>query len=261
MLASAAPFKSQIAPSASTTSAVSALLVHEFESDGQRISIPRPEIQLVVRFGPSTQRGLDVHVLGVRKKAHRKLILRGQRTVMARLRLGVHRAVLGAPAAALAGHIVALEELWGGAAVRRLRDGLAAARDTVQAAAVLEGAIAERVAAAGDHSEHARLALESSALLASASVHSVADQLGVSERHLRRVFGETLGVSPKTFARLARFHRALTAARSERCASWASIAAGCGYYDQAHLIAEFRAIAGMTPEMLLGELRAEAVIG
>ena len=34
---------------------------------------------------------------------------------------------------------------------------------------------------------------------------NVAAQLGVSERHLRRIFRETLGVSPKTYAKLARF--------------------------------------------------------
>jgi AraC-like DNA-binding protein len=89
-------------------------------------------------------------------------------------------------------------------------------------------------------------------------VNTVADDLGVSERHLRRVFHEALGVSPKAFAKLARFHRALSAAREERPASWASIATRAGYYDQAHLIAELRAIAGVTPRALLGELGVNA---
>jgi AraC-like DNA-binding protein len=61
-------------------------------------------------------------------------------------------------------------------------------------------------------------------------------------------------VGPKAFARLARFHRALSAARDDRHASWARIAAATGYYDQAHLIDEFRTIAGVTPRALLGEL-------
>jgi transcriptional regulator GlxA family with amidase domain len=41
--------------------------------------------------------------------------------------------------------------------------------------------------------------------------------------------------------------------------SWAAIAAATGYYDQAHLIEEFRAIAGVTPRVLLSELGAAYV--
>lgn len=63
-------------------------------------------------------------------------------------------------------------------------------------------------------------------------------------------------MSPKTFAKVTRFLRALGAARERGHASWASIAAAAGDYDQAHLIAEFRAIAGVTPQASLGELLA-----
>ena len=92
-------------------------------------------------------------------------------------------------------------------------------------------------------------------------MNEVADDLGVSERHLRRVFRDAVGVSPKAFARLTRFRHAVRAARERTPASWASIAAAAGYYDQAHLIAEFRAIAGVTPRALLGELRAAPTVG
>jgi AraC-like DNA-binding protein len=250
-----------LTPSASTASAVAALFVYECDRDLPLVSIPRPEVQLVVRFGPSAQRGLDVHAMGIRQRAHRKLIRRGQRTVTARLRLGAHEAVLGVPATAIAGRIVALEDLWGDAATRRLCDRLANARDTIEAAAILESAIAERLAIAGGRRARARLALDAAVKLTSANVNAVALDLGVSERHLRRVFRETIGVSPKAFANLTRFHRALRAVREDAHANWASIAAEAGYYDQAHLIAEFRAIAGVTPRALLGELRAAAPIG
>jgi AraC-like DNA-binding protein len=251
----------RIAPSASTASAVAALFVYDCNRDVPLVSIPRPEIHLVVRFGPSAHRGLDVHAMGTRQTAHRKLIRNGQRTVTARLHLGAHEAVLGVPASAIAGRIVALEDLWGDAATRRLCDRLAAARDTVDAAAILESAIAERVASADGRRARARLALDAADRLTSANVNAVADDLGVSERHLRRIFREALGVSPKAFAKLTRFHRALRAVRQDGHASWASIAAEAGYYDQAHLIAEFRAIAGVTPRALLSELRAAPSVG
>ncbi|HUB07167.1 MAG TPA: helix-turn-helix domain-containing protein [Myxococcales bacterium] len=254
MLASAV--QGPLAPSAS---AVAALAVDERRRDGPGVWIPRPEIHLVVRFGPSTRGGVDVHVLGVRPRVHRKLMRGGQRTVTARLRLGEHEAVLGAPASALAGRVVPLEDLWGDAAARRLFDRLGDARTTAGAAAALENALAARLAIARGHRACPPLVLEAAGRLAHAPVSRVAAGLRVSERHLRRVFREALGLGPKTFARLARFRRALDAAREDDGAGWASIAAAAGYYDQAHLIAEFRAISGATPQGLLAELRAAAV--
>ena len=256
----------RIAPSASTASALSALFTYDCDRDSPGVVIPRPELQLVVRFGPSSRNGLDVHAFGARQRVHRKLIRRGQRSVTARLALGAPEAVLGVPASEMAGRIVALEALWGDVAVRRLCARLADARDTAAAAAVLESAIAERLATAngkGRRPARAQIALAAAERLTSGSgsVYAVAAELGVSERHLRRVFRETVGVSPKAFARIARFHRALGAAREDGRAGWAGIAAAAGYYDQAHLIAEFRAIAGVTPRVLVGEMRGAAAIG
>ncbi len=244
----------RIAPHART--AVAALVVDECDRDMARVSIPHPEVHFVVRFGPSTRRGLDAHALGVRQTVHRKIIRRGQRAVTARLHLGASEAVLGVPASAIAGRIVALEDLWGDAATRPLFDRLAAARGTVDAAEILEAAINERLAMADEGLARSQLALDAADRLTRATVNAVAVDLGVSERHLRRVFREAVGVSPKAFAKITRFRRALRAAREDGHASWANIAATAGYYDQAHLIAEFRAIAGVTPRALLGELRA-----
>lgn len=233
--------------------------VFECDRDGPLVAIPRPEIQVVARFGVSARHGLDVHARGIGMTVHRKLIRRGQRSVTVRLPLGVSEAVLGTPASALAGRVAAIDDLWGDAATRRLFDRLAGARDTVEAAAILESAIAERLAITDERRARARLTNDAAERLTHSSVNAVAVDLGVSERHLRRVFHEAVGVSPKAFAKLTRFNRALGAARARSSGhvGWASIAAGAGYYDQAHLIAEFRAIAGVTPRALLGELRAD----
>jgi AraC-like DNA-binding protein len=252
---------SPIAPRVKAASGVASLLVYECERDEPRVAIPRPEIHLVVRFGPWARSGLDVYAFGVRQTAHRKLIRSGQRTVTARLHLGAAEAVLGVPASAITGRIVPLEDLWGDLAMRRLCDRFGDARDTFDAAAVLESAIAERLATADRPSAHVQLALDAAQRLTRADVNAVASDLGVSERHLRRVFRDAVGVSPKTFAKLSRFHRALRAARADEPANWASIAAAAGYYDQAHLIAEFRAISGVTPRALVTELRAAPSLG
>jgi AraC-like DNA-binding protein len=74
-------------------------------------------------------------------------------------------------------------------------------------------------------------------------VDEIARELGISRQHLARQFQHHVGVSPKTFARVMRFRRLL----ASRDRDWAGAAARHGYYDQSHLIADFRELAGTTP--------------
>lgn len=84
--------------------------------------------------------------------------------------------------------------------------------------------------------------------------HEVAGTLAVSERHLRRVIQELTGLSPKHHQRIQRLGRVVAAADALPDAPrWARLAVAAGYYDQPHLIREFRALAGLTP----GEVHRE----
>ncbi|HUP61023.1 MAG TPA: AraC family transcriptional regulator [Thermoanaerobaculia bacterium] len=74
-------------------------------------------------------------------------------------------------------------------------------------------------------------------------VDAIARELGISRQHLARQFQHHVGVSPKTFARVMRFRRLLASGEGD----WAGLAARHGYYDQSHLIADFRELAGTTP--------------
>lgn len=236
------------------------LSVYDVDNDGPGIAIPRPAVHLVVRM--RSRAIIDVHALGLRHVVHRKTIRGGQQTVTARLAIGASVAVLGVPASALANRFVALQDLWGAAAAERLFARLADTRTSREAAVVLERSIVERLAAAPPRSNAANIAVAAASRLAHASVADVADDLGVSERHLRRLFGDAVGMSPKAFSKLVRFRRAVHAARrAHPQPNWASIAADVGYYDQAHLIAEFRSIAGVTPRVLMNEVSAAHAIG
>lgn len=238
------------------TTAAATLFVHECERDLSGIAIPQPDIHLVVRLGASARNGVDVHAMGIRREAHRKIIRGGQRTVFARLHWSNCEAVLGMPGSEVAGRIVALGELWGTAAEQRLLGQIAEADDTASVVALLENAITERLARARAlPNANAQLASNAMRKLGNGNVNDVASGLGVSERHLRRVFRQVVGTGPKTFAKLIRFHHALAAATNDGGLGWADIAAATGYYDQAHLIAEFRTIAGTTPSALLAELQ------
>jgi AraC-like DNA-binding protein len=78
-------------------------------------------------------------------------------------------------------------------------------------------------------------------------VQRVADQVGFSSRRFIQLFREQTGLGPKTFQRVRRFQQVLQRLHRGADQGWASIAADCGYYDQAHFIHDFRAFAGMTP--------------
>ena len=78
-------------------------------------------------------------------------------------------------------------------------------------------------------------------------VSALAAELACSERTLRRHFRDELGLSVKRFARITRFHRAHAFLRGTPGADWASAVVRFGYVDQAHLIRDYRELAGTTP--------------
>jgi AraC-like DNA-binding protein len=80
-------------------------------------------------------------------------------------------------------------------------------------------------------------------------VARIADEVGWSHGHLVRRFTEQVGLSPKTSGRVLRFQRALRML-SRGNASLAEISASCGFFDQAHLNREFRALAATSPRRL-----------
>ena len=89
-------------------------------------------------------------------------------------------------------------------------------------------------------------------------VEPLARDLGVSTRHLRRALQAPVGLSPKALASVLRFHSVLLAADRLARPSWSTLAVRSGYYDQAHLIGEFQALCGLTPQALHRERRAES---
>lgn len=233
---------------------VIATTARHFRHDMQRIAVPQVEAQLVVRFGPSIPGGLDIHAMGVRPHVQRKFIRGGQRAVLARLQPGTYERTLGISAGELAGRMYPLDDLWTRANVQALLEQLAGAVDADAACELLQATVsgyAARNTSARTASPLLQAALDQ---LQVSDVTRSARALGVSERQLRRILHDGLGIGPKTFSRLRRFEHAVRAAQSARTINWSSIAVDAGYYDQAHLIADFRTIAGNTPRMFMAEL-------
>jgi AraC-like DNA-binding protein len=82
------------------------------------------------------------------------------------------------------------------------------------------------------------------------SIAAVADHVGLSSRQFERRFTQAVGIAPKLFCRIQRFQRVFPILESEH-SGWADAAVQCGYYDQAHLIRDFREFAGKPPRALL----------
>jgi AraC-like DNA-binding protein len=75
-------------------------------------------------------------------------------------------------------------------------------------------------------------------------------ETGLSDARLIALFRQQIGVTPKRYARIHRFARVLSLL-SRPGASLSGAALGAGYYDQPHMNADFRALAGLTPREFL----------
>lgn len=86
------------------------------------------------------------------------------------------------------------------------------------------------------------------ATYAARDLRAVGRETGYSERQLRRRVIAATGHGPKRLMRIARMQGVLRSGRDE---SWARTAAEHGYYDEAHMANDIRALAGATPHALV----------
>jgi AraC-like DNA-binding protein len=91
------------------------------------------------------------------------------------------------------------------------------------------------------------------------SMEAVASLACLSLRQFERISNERLGFPPKLFARLIRFSKAYRLKENNQAVSWTSIAHTCGYFDQMHLIRDFKQFAGVAPGTIEKELNATPV--
>jgi AraC-like DNA-binding protein len=138
---------------------------------------------------------------------------------------------------------VSLADLWGRDGAR-VRERLLDARHPHELLRVLEQILVERVRSL---ELDPCVAFAIDALDAGAPVGAVTDRLGLSPARFIRRFAAAVGVTPKRYARLRRFDRVLELVSEGRAVDWARVALDCGYFDQAHLIHEFRGFSGLSP--------------
>jgi len=113
-----------------------------------------------------------------------------------------------------------------------------------------------------------RIARTANKFAESAARLSIADfcrDEGISYLRLIRDFREQMGVTPKRFSRIARFRGAYKAITSNDQSNLTNLALQFGYYDQSHLIREFRQMTGCAPREFVASIdslsQSVAVLG
>lgn len=79
------------------------------------------------------------------------------------------------------------------------------------------------------------------------AVEALAREVGVSRKHLAGLFRQQVGMGAKSLARVHRFRSAVGLLAGREQVPWVELAARCGYYDQSHLVRDFRSFSGFAP--------------
>jgi AraC-like DNA-binding protein len=227
----------------------------------RRRELPSAGIPVIVTIegavrvgGGATEQSLDSFVAGPSDTFEVTDLGRRWRGLQVNLAPPAAAAVLGIPLSEIARQTVALDDL-PGRGWHTLVQRLGEAETWPERFALLDRFLLARLA--GARSVPPRIGHAWRMLAAHdgrIAVTDLAREVGWSRQHLSARFVDELGFSPKRFARLLRFERAVGAVRSRPTTPWTAIAYECGYYDQAHLVGDFREFAGCTPTAFAARL-------
>lgn len=142
-----------------------------------------------------------------------------------------------------------LREIVGPGSARALTRALRAARGAAARFAAAEDWLLARLPAtapppAAGAASAVRRVLEARGAL---RIDALARSLGWTRRRLERAFARELGIRPKLFARIVRLNAVLADLDAAERGSAVDLALAAGYFDQAHLLREFRFLAGRRP--------------
>ena len=166
-------------------------------------------------------------------------------TIGVHFRPGGAAPFLDIPLSKLMNQHVGLEHVWGSCAAD-LRERLIEASSTRSRFAILEGALLDQlIGLPDDYPAIIRAARKFTS--PTTRVQAVRDSLDYRAKRFIRLFHDYVGMTPKVFCRIQRFQFVLDRIGGGQQVEWAKVALASGYYDQSHLIRDFRTFAGVTP--------------
>ena len=156
---------------------------------------------------------------------------------------------LGLEASELTNAHVNLPDLWGRSG-NELRERVCTVSTPEERFRILEAVLQTRLHNLTSSELQTKIALEMISTVAkNVSVRNVSRELGLSQRRFIQIFNSFVGLTPKVFRRILRFQQARVLAEKLEMSNWAELAVTCGYFDQSHLIKDFREFAGSTPRI------------
>lgn len=78
-------------------------------------------------------------------------------------------------------------------------------------------------------------------------IKNICERENISNKHLISLFSRKVGVSPKLLQRLNKFTKVIYAVQNRKRYNWVDLAYEYNYYDQSHLINDFRNFSGLSP--------------
>lgn len=203
-------------------------------------TLPYPCVNLVFQAGRTA-------VFGPMRGAF-EITLQDQGVALGlRFRPGAFRALLGRPLHTLTDKTLKLSALWDVDDTAVERAVLEAPDDAAMIAAAqalllprlgMPDPTVDRVAGLLTHAEQSREITR---------VEQLAEHAGVGVRALQQLFSDYVGLSPKWAIRRYRLHDAADRLAAGEAMDLAALAQQLGYYDQAHLTRDFKALVGRTP--------------
>jgi AraC-like DNA-binding protein len=217
--------------------------------------LPGMGVSIVVNFGDLWAAGRSlaasaliprVSVIGPCTQPRILRVGRSVHAIGAALPVALTPDILDVPPSALVDRIVPLHDLWSDDEADRLLASLAPL-DRPRAVSMLKDALFSRIRRASRREIGADAARIITVRAGNVSIADLARSQGVSRHQFARRFAAATGVAPKLFARIARFQALVPALLATDVSQWASLSSGLGFYDQAHMINEFRTLAGAPP--------------
>lgn len=84
-------------------------------------------------------------------------------------------------------------------------------------------------------------------------IDTLASKACYSRRQFERVFSDFVGISPKQFLKIVRFQNAIHVKSNNFCKNLTELTYRTGYYDQSHMINDFKHFSGLTPKQYFGD--------